>query len=506
MLSSFLLGTAVIFAMMAAWSVSMPLFSGPDEQSQVVHAAAFVRGQLIGTSAPGYEDPSTYVTVPGTFGNGLELMRCYQFHPTVPASCASHVKLSVEPTRSSTYSGRYPPLFYAVTGLPTLVVQSDEGVILVRLLGALMCSVLLGLAFMAMVVWSRAQVLPAGYMCALTPAAIYMGAVVNPNGLEIAAAICFWIAGLILALEHADTPPRGLVVLLAVSGCVLTLTRGLSPLWTVLTLLAIVLLSGPRAAWRLLASRRDVQWAMAALCATGAFATAWILLAHTLWLVPAGPAVSHSASELQIISQAFGQTSTWLHQMVGVLGWVDTPLPVWTYAAWGTAAVALILVGLWAGWIRATLVLAGLIALSFILPVGLELVNAKTVDLTWQGRYTLPLVVGVPLLAASSIGIGASDRRPLQMFARTIVFVLAFAGVLGYLQALRRYAVGTSGPVDFLHGSWHPVEGTVIAILWYLAATAILARLLWPLTARPDLALKPAESKDTPAAPMLAGA
>jgi Predicted membrane protein (DUF2142) len=243
-----------------------------------------------------------------------------------------------------------------------------------------------------------------------------------------------------------------------------------------------------------------------ALCATGAFATAWILSAHTLWLLPAGPAVSRHASELQIISQAFGQTATWLHQMVGVLGWVDTPLPVWTYAAWGVAAVALISVALWAGWIRATLVLLGLIALSFVLPVGLELVNAKTVGLTWQGRYTLPLVVGVPLLAASCAGIRAYDRKAQQVFARTIVVVLAIVGVLGYLQALRRYAVGTRGPLDFLGGSWHPVEGTVIAILWYLAATAVLARLLWPLMARPDLALHPSESEDAAAAPMLARA
>ena len=97
MLPWFVASTFVVFGLMAAWSVSMPLYSGPDEPSQVIHAAALVRGQLIGTPDAGYQSPSSTVTVPGTFGNGAELMLCYLWHPTVPASCAAHVRLSAHP-------------------------------------------------------------------------------------------------------------------------------------------------------------------------------------------------------------------------------------------------------------------------------------------------------------------------------------------------------------------------------------------------------------------------
>ena len=486
LLLSFTLGTLVMFGLMSAWSVSMPLYSGPDETSQVVHAAALVRGQLIGTPAAGYENPFTYVKVPGTFGNGLELMQCYMFRPTVPASCAAHVKLSAEPTDSKTYSGRYPPLYYAVDGLPTLVADSTWVVILMRLLGALMCSVLLGLAYMAMTVWSRAQMLPAGFLCALTPAAVYMGAMVNPNGLEIAAAICFWCAGILLALEHVHDPPRGLVVLLAASGCVLTFTRGLSPLWMILVLAATVLLAGPRNAWRLLRSRRDVRWAAGALVTSGILASVWILGAHSLWLVPAGPQVTSRASELHIVSQAFGQAGAWLHQMVGVLGWDDTSLPVWTYLAWAAASVTLIAVGLWSGRFRTSIVLVIIILFSFLLPVGIELVKARTIGLAWEGRYTLPLAVGVPLLAAASAGDRAARKQFRLRVARILLALLGMAGVLGYLEVLRRYAVGTSGPLDFVHGPWQPVDGNALAIIWYLAVTALLLAMLWRLTARSD--------------------
>jgi hypothetical protein len=474
----------IFFALISAWSVSVPLYSGPDETSQVIHAAALVRGQLIGTPTSGYHNPSTIVTVPGTFGNGAQLMRCYTFPPGAPASCAAHVKLSDRPAAFSTYNGRYPPLYYAIDGLPTLVTDSTSAVFWMRLLGALMCSILLGLAVMSMAVWSRSPLLPAGFMCSLTPAVIYTGAVVNPNGLEIAAAICFWCSGLILALEHANNPPRGLVVVFAASGCVLTLTRPLSPLWTLLALSAVVILARPRTVWLHFKARRDVRWATAAILTSGVFAVIWVLAAHSLWVIPTGPHVSPNASDSQIVSQAFGQTWTWLHQMVGVMGWLVAPLPVWTYWTWGIATVALVLLSLRTGRIRTTTVLVALVLLTLLLPVFVELVNARTIDLPWQGRYTLPLAVGIVLLAAASAAVEGARTRHWIFASRVLMVLVAVGGVLGYLETLRRYAVGSNGPLLFLNGLWHPVEGNALAVLWYVVATALLVGMLWMLSER----------------------
>ena len=44
-------GTAVgiaSFLLMAVWGLLVPLFAGPDENSNYVHAAAIVRGELVG--------------------------------------------------------------------------------------------------------------------------------------------------------------------------------------------------------------------------------------------------------------------------------------------------------------------------------------------------------------------------------------------------------------------------------------------------------------------------
>ena len=84
---AFTLYAAVSFAVMSAWAVTMPLYSADDEPSQVTHAAALFRGQLIGRPLPGAYPADTRVTVPASFGVGELLDQCYQAKPTVRASC-----------------------------------------------------------------------------------------------------------------------------------------------------------------------------------------------------------------------------------------------------------------------------------------------------------------------------------------------------------------------------------------------------------------------------------
>ncbi len=468
---------------MAVWAITMPLYSGPDEPSQAAHAAALVRGQLFGTPVRNFRFPGADVTVPGTLGNGTDDISCYWYHPAIPASCAAGVRLTSRPVAALTYSSRYPPLYYAATGLVTLVDQSSSTLIYMRLVGALMCSVLLGLAYMALAVWSANRVLPVGFLCALTPMAVYLGGVLNPSGLEIAAAICLWASGVVLMLEHAEDPPPGLVLVVAASAVVLTCTRGLSPLFALLSIVALAALVGQQTVARLFRSRRDVRWGALALIVVAVVTVAWVLYAHSLSLLPAGSRVSPSASDLSIVGQAFGQTRIWLEQMVGVLGWGDASMPSWTYRVWGLVLVLLVLLALRSRHRQGLLVLGWLIGLSLLLPVAISLVDARSIGIVWTGRYTLPLAVGVPVLAAALGGAGAN--APPVWLRRTLLLALAAASLLGYLETLRRYAVGIHGPYDFLGGPWRPIEGWPLALTWYVAASGLLVTLLWRLTASP---------------------
>ncbi|HTX63303.1 MAG TPA: DUF2142 domain-containing protein, partial [Acidimicrobiales bacterium] len=120
----FFVSLVVTFLNFAAWSLATPLFASPDEQAQVVYAAAAARGQLVGTTIEDAANPYTIVTVPKVFASGDTYPNCFHFHPEVPASCAPRLTTSRRIEHTTTYVGRYPPLYYLVVGLPSLAFVS----------------------------------------------------------------------------------------------------------------------------------------------------------------------------------------------------------------------------------------------------------------------------------------------------------------------------------------------------------------------------------------------
>ena len=232
---------------MAAWSLASPLFSSPDEPAHVVHAVALDHGQLIGTPVGGSSSAITAVTVPASIADSGRYSDCFRFRISVPASCARPLTTDSRAVESTTSAGRYPPLYYAIVGIPSLVSESTGGIYAMRLVSAALSALFVALAFMSICAWSRRTFMLVGVLLAVTPMTLFMGGVVNPNGPEICAALCMWTAGLVLVLERAEAPPRGLVIVLTASAVVLMLSRGISPLWVVLILVVLAILAGRRA-------------------------------------------------------------------------------------------------------------------------------------------------------------------------------------------------------------------------------------------------------------------
>lgn len=479
---------ALLFALTAAWSLATPLSASPDEPAQVARAAALVRGELVGATVGSAADAATGLEVPAVFSFrvGLDAEKCFVERPTVPASCASPYPASSRPVRSSTYVGRYPPLYFAVVGLPSLVVESPAGIYLMRLLSGLLSDALLTLAVVTVARWSRRRLLLVGLAVAVTPMVLFLASVVNPNGFEVAAAICLWCTGLVLFLEHAEAPPAGLVAAVAVAAGCLLLARGLSPFWTACIGAVLVLLAGGpalRALWRSPAVRR----ALVALGPLSAFAVWWIVAEHALDLVPDGIAVPPHETPAHILALTFGYTGWWLQQMVGVVGSLDTYLPTGTYLAWYAVVGLLLLAAVAATRRRQGIVLVGLVAAVVVLPVVIADLQVHRLGIDWQGRYTLPLAVGVPLVAAALLdgALARSARAPepaLGQFrgrlATTVLVVLGVAAMAGFAEALRRYTVGVSGSLDLVRGPWQPPLGAAgVLVLAALATAAVLALL-----------------------------
>ncbi|MDA8075006.1 MAG: DUF2142 domain-containing protein [Actinomycetota bacterium] len=472
----------VTFANFAVWSWATPLFAAPDEPTQVARAAAVVRGELVGATVGSDRNAFTTVTVPAVFAEDGPLVTCFQFRPDVPASCEPRVPASRRTVPVETYVGRYPPLYYLIVGLPSLVVQTARGIYLMRLVSALLDAVLVSLALFAVVRWSKKPLLLVAVMAAATPMAWFLGGVVNPSGFEIAAALCLWTSGAILVLEHAAAPPPGLVALVASAFAVFVLARPLSPLWCAIAVVVLAAAAGWRRVWALLANR-SVQWTIPPLAACSALALLWILSEHSLDLTPSTARVPRPETFSHLVPVIFARTPSWLEQMVGVFGWLDTTSPVFTYALWGVVVGALVI----SVWVRAVrgareareaLAVAALVLAVVLLPVAIVYSQVHRLGIVWQGRDIMPLAVGVPILAVAVAGRDRALRRlhgrVTAWAAASVCAALGVAGFAAFFEALRRYAVGVDGPIDFLSGPWHPPLGSAAALVAAFVSIAAL--------------------------------
>jgi hypothetical protein len=88
-----------------------------------------------------------------------------------------------------------------------------------------------------------------------------------------------------------------------------------------------------------------------------------------------------------------------LLQCVGDFGWVAIPAPTWVQVIWITALVGLLAYG-FAVSQRVRRALPFLVLAIIAMPVIFESPRIDSVGAYWSGRYWLPLVVGLPLLAS----------------------------------------------------------------------------------------------------------
>ena len=85
--------------------------------------------------------------------------------------------------------------------------------------------------------------------------------------------------------------------------------------------------------------------------------------------------------------------------MIAVFGWIDIPAPSLTFAVWFLALGGMIALAILASSRPWALVLRLGDRIDPVLPVLLEAWQVRDVGYQWQGRYTLPLAVSIPVLA-----------------------------------------------------------------------------------------------------------
>jgi Predicted membrane protein (DUF2142) len=468
------LSAGLLFVIMLMWSLASPVPSGPDEEAQLIKAAAVAHGTLIGQPVHNTRSGGTVlVKVPETISSARRRAGC-DYDIEKSADCTTQVVPSSHQVTISTYEGRYPPLYYFITGLPTLFTSSASVLHLMRAMSALVVALLLGLAFAAVTTWGRSSMLLVGLTVTITPTVLYLGGVVNPSAMEIAGGVLLWAALAVMVFHRADDPPRGLVASAVVGAVALCASRPLSTGFFVLIVGSIALFR-PRTCRALLRLRRVQIGAVVSLA--GAFVSGMFVLF----------ARSYKVEEFRLtpqttfgyVSEVIGRGGRSLRQVIGSFGSPNFSVPepvlgVWLVAGFGIIAVALLLARR-----RDALVLVGLVAfLGFILPFVIVYSHIKTDGVVWQGRYSLPLIAGFPIVSGLLIG----ERYPAALSAlrRRIGFVvlpaLCFGWVTAFYWVLRRYTVSLSSNATdaFAHDvNYWPPPVPAIAIFAVLTLATV---------------------------------
>lgn len=456
------LGLATVSALL------VPLMALPDEPAHAGHAAAVVRGHLVGEdrvvvdSQSGFTRTETIAPVPRAYADLDALPVCFAFRPEVTADCAPPVADTPGPeTPGASTVGTYAPPWYALVGWPTLVFEPWGALLAARVLGAVLFSLLMGMA--AASAWrvgaSRWGLV--GLLLAMPPVAVHLAGGINPSGTEIGAAVALWAASaeLLLAPRHRAAVGRWVVaaVLLAVA-------RPLGPVLVVGVTLATALVLD-RSQGRLpdVAGDTRVRRAVAGVVVVVVAALAWSLARGTLAAFSGFPEPGLGA--LGTLRRSIGLVPERLTEMVGVLGWADVTLPRVLVAAWLAAVVVLLVVAMRRADRRARAWLAVLAGIVLLLPIVADLRSAATIGFVWQGRYTLPVAVGLPVLAG--ILLDRAGER-VRVGPAPAVVLVATGHVVALLAVGRRFQVGI--PADlWTHltgGAWEPpvADGLLLAI------------------------------------------
>ena len=464
-----------LFVLVVSWSLSMPLFSGPDEPANFVRSAAVVRGEFVGADAGVSLEKSywtTTVDIDPQFGVANLVPWCFAPFSEKPACNLAIEDAAFVDNPPYTNMGRYPIFPFLVSGVGTIFGANDSSALVSRLSLGAMSVALLGFAFSS--VAHRKGNVPALLM-AITPGVIFLSAVMNPSALEIASAIALFA---ILPHIFESTPlTRIELVGVAISGVVLIGTRPLGPaLYLVVMLFCCAVTVG----WARLGNvwgRLRNLWVLH-LCAI-AFSVAWYV---TVFSKNTGSPLTEGSASLglrQQVIEAVQHIPEVLEQGIGNFGWLDTPMPRVVLVLYFLVVASLLVFAI----VRSTLLVSSMVVLLFL--VSALLVIAQDINyynllrnFGSQGRHVMPLLVGIPILALRKVKL---PSRINAVVAATWALIMAWSG----LAALRRYAVGIRPGNQFemyTNAVWRPDIGIAFATFALACSAAASAWCAWRIS------------------------
>ncbi|KQM25568.1 MULTISPECIES: DUF2142 domain-containing protein [unclassified Frigoribacterium] len=469
-LTTFLLSFVAFCLLGGTWAMANPLMSLPDEPAHTIHAAAVVRGEWSGT--PTGKGGWTDVEVPEYIAIAHDLP-CFAFRNAESAQCQMLVPDSEVETTVTTSAGSYDPAYYAVVGLPSLVLDGKASYYGMRGVSVMLVSAFLALAVVALSQLRRRGFALLALAVAITPKVLFLASGINPNSLEIASAVMLfsWLSLLAQRWREDGVPPVR-IAMVAVAAVALANSRSIGPLYVLIIVLAT--LFDLELVKRLLRSR--AFWVGVVAIGVGtAFSLAWTVLSASL-SVSTESAGTGTGFGLAFRTMAF-LTFENLTGYVGIFGWQEVPAPFTTVAIWGGLMFALAVAGLFLGRGRPRRTVLLLILAFLFIPPLMQGYAAADYGYIWQARYLLAIVC--PLVIAG--GIALDDAFPTaftlpgaRRLAGFVLVILAIMQFHTYVWNLQRYVLGMPDGWSrmFTDPEWLPPGG------WYIWAAVLLVTLV----------------------------
>jgi hypothetical protein len=205
--------------------------------------------------------------------------------------------------------------------------------------------------------------------------------------------------------------------------------------------------------------------------------------------------------DASFLQRLVAQSGNQVEEAIGILGWLDVPLPTSALFAWlialGIVAGVRVVTDDRASLLGAVVVLAVAVPAAWIV----EMVQGNDTGTYFQGRYYLPLLVAVPLLlghrggAAGAVdGDGVHRDRTARDVEHRVGVIAAVAGlglgVVAFAAALRRFGVGIEGSLLPWRWDTYPtVLPPIVTLILAVVASVGLGRAVvgpdgWSMPAR----------------------
>lgn len=455
----------------AAWLLAVPAFRGIDEFDHVYRAASVARGGWLPSGVQAAHGRGELVTVPRDIvtAAGPECRaRPYTGHD----NCAPAAQGAGDGVRVATAAARYEPVFYWVVGTAARWAHGTTADYVMRIVSAMLCALLTGLAGWAVSRWARTRWPLAAVVGSLTPVVVYSSIVVAPNALEIAAATSAWAALAGLAADGVAPRTERWLLWAAVPGAVLLANlRSLGIGFLALVLLAIASVLG-RVRLRGLVSRQRSTL----LGAGGVVAAA--TAAGTWWLVAAAPNRLEEHGNYQgAVANSLIEVPVWVLQTIAAAPGRSDPAPLLVYLLCGGVVCALAVPALRRGDERVRRVLAGIVVACVVAPLLFTLHTYRDVGVVWQGRYEIPFGVGILVLAGLALDLRHELRPPPRPVLAAVLAAFALGQLLAVLHVLaQQRQVSPSVAL----GLWSPPSPWLVGLLtlggWLLLGAFVLRR------------------------------